>query len=531
MRRRVVVERKAAARGWLALALGTGLALTGCGGGSEAVRVEAPGVALEAALEPAAARVGENRIEIALRDEAGRPLEGAAVAVAVRMHAMGAMPAMGGPVPVRERGDGRYEASFDLDMGGTWQVEIDAAPRGARALRAEGSLTTGSSGLVLRGVGTEAPVPDAAVAPGHEGHGAGAGEPAPAPQTGHEGHAAEPRAAAAEGAAPGEFTLPPARAQEVGVRSAPAERRRIAQSVRAAGVVSYDETALVDVSLKVRGWVGALRADAVGVRVERGETLFTLYSPELYAAQEEYLQAIRSRRAAHGTGAPDRADWRARAARKRLELWNVAPAEIAALERRGSPLEEIPIRSPVTGTVVEKDVVEGSAFEAGQRLLRLVPLDRVWVEAQVYESEAPMVRVGTPASVSFPYEPGRPFEGRVSFVAPTVAEGGRTLRVRVVLENPDEVLRPGMWASVRLEGEATERLVVPQSAVLHAGERAFVFLDLGGGRFRPRQVEVGMRSGEDVEIAGGLEAGERVVTSGTFLVASESRLRAALETW
>jgi Cu(I)/Ag(I) efflux system membrane fusion protein len=142
-----------------------------------------------------------------------------------------------------------------------------------------------------------------------------------------------------------------------------------------------------------------------------------------------------------------------------------------------------------------------------------------------------MVRVGTPASVTLPYEPGRQFEGRVSFVSPVLAEGARTLRVRVVLENPEQVLRPGMWASVRLEGEAAERLVVPQSAVLQAGERAFVFLDLGGGRFRPRQVEVGMRSGEDVEIVGGLEAGERVVTSGTFLVASESRLRAALEQW
>jgi Cu(I)/Ag(I) efflux system membrane fusion protein len=437
---------------------------------------------------------------------------------------MGAMPAMGGPAPVRERGEGRYEAAFDLDMGGTWQVVVEARPRDGAALRAEGSLTVGTPGLLLRAAGSGAGPGGEATAKGGDA----------APQAGHGEHGGQAGAAAGQvptGGAPGEFTLPPGRAQEVGVRSAPAERRRIAASVRAAGTVAYDETALVDVSLKVGGWVGSLRADAVGVRVERGETLFTLYSPELYSAQEEYLQALRSQGAARGTGAPDRADWRVRAARKRLSLWNVGPGEIAALERRGSPLEEVPMRSPVTGTVIEKDVVEGSAFEPGQRLLRIVPLDRVWVEAQVYESEAPMVRVGTPASVTLPYEPGRQFEGRVSFVSPVLAEGARTLRVRVVLENPEQVLRPGMWASVRLEGEAAERLVVPQSAVLQAGERAFVFLDLGGGRFRPRQVEVGMRSGEDVEIVGGLEAGERVVTSGTFLVASESRLRAALEQW
>jgi Cu(I)/Ag(I) efflux system membrane fusion protein len=328
------------------------------------------------------------------------------------------------------------------------------------------------------------------------------------------------------GVAPGEFTLPPARVQEVGVRSAPAERRRIARSVRAAGTVGYDESALVDVSLKVRGWVRSLRADAVGVRVERGAPLFTVYSPELYAAQEEYLQAVRSERAA-----PARGRWRSQAARKRLALWNVGPGAIAALERGGTPLEEVPILAPVTGTVIEKDVVEGSAFEPGQRLLRIVPLERVWVEAQVYESEAPIVRVGTPAAVSLSYAPEQRFEGEVSFVAPSVSEGTRTLRVRIVLQNPDEVLRPGMWATVELEGEAAERLVVPQSAVLHAGRRSFVFVDLGGGRFRPREVEVGVRSGDAVEIFRGLEPGERVVSSGTFLVAAESRLRAALEQW
>jgi Cu(I)/Ag(I) efflux system membrane fusion protein len=393
-------------------------------------------------------------------------------------------------------------------------------PAGA-PLRAEGSLTTGTPGLALRAAGAATAL---------EGEAPGGEVPTPrGPAPGHEGHA--PATAPAAGEAPGEFALPPARVQEVGVRSAPAERRRVARSVRAAGRVGYDETALVDVSLKVRGWVGSLAANAVGVRVERGAPLFTLYSPELYAAQEEYLQAVHSQREARGTGAPDRADWRVRAARKRLALWDIGPGEIAALERRGAPLEEVPIRSPVTGTVIEKDVVEGSAFEPGQRLLRIVPLDRVWVEAQVYESEAPLVRLGTPAEVTLPYEPGQRFEGRVAFVSPTLSEGTRTLRVRVVLENREEVLRPGMWATVRLEGEAAERLVVPQSALLQAGARAFVFLDLGGGRFRPREVEVGLRSGEDVEIARGLEPGERVVTSGTFLVASESRLRAALEQW
>jgi len=522
--------RKARLRGARAALLALGL--VACGDEAPDARVEAEGIVLEASLEPDSPKVGANALALALRDAEGRPLEGADVEVAVRMHAMGAMPAMGGPVPVSARGGGRYEAEFDLTMGGTWQVEVAARPPGAALLRAQGALTVGTPGLALQPPGGAAAPPGTVATDPHAEHAA-----APAAGGTDRGTRPEERAAAAPGGPPpeaghpGDVALPPARVQEVGVRSARAELRRVAPSVRAAGLVDYDETALVDVALKVRGWVGALRADAVGVRVERGETLFTLYSPELYAAQEEYLQALRSRDAARGGAEPHRADWRVRAARKRLSLWDVGPAEIAAIERRGEPLEEIAIRAPVSGTVVEKEIVEGSAFEPGQRLLRIVPLDRVWIEAQVYESETPFVAVGTPAKVALAWEPAREIEGRVSFVSPVVREGTRTLEVRVVVDNPERALLPGMWASVRLEGEAAERLVVPQSAVLHAGTRAFVFLDLGGGRFRPREVEVGMRAGDDVEIARGLAPGDLVVASGTFLVASESRLRAALEQW
>ena len=181
--------------------------------------------------------------------------------------------------------------------------------------------------------------------------------------------------------------------------------------------------------------------------------------------------------------------------------------------------------------MVEKNVTAGGAVEPGARLLRIVPLDRVWLDAEVYESEAPLVSVGMPASVALSYLPGRSFEGRVAYVYPMLSEGARTLRVRIVLDNPDLALRPGMWATVQLRAAAGERLVVPGDAVLHAGDRSFVFLDLGGGRYRPQQVELGMRSGDEVEVLRGLEAGQKVVASGTFLIAAESRLRAGLEQW
>jgi Cu(I)/Ag(I) efflux system membrane fusion protein len=295
--------------------------------------------------------------------------------------------------------------------------------------------------------------------------------------------------------------------------------------------VAYDETALEDVSLKVRGWVGRLDVGAVGDPVEKGQVLFTLYSPELYATQEEYLQALRSQERAQATEAPDRADYLVRAARNRLRLWDIAPADLETLARRDAPLEHLPIRAPRSGFVVEKSVVKGSGIEPGQRLYRIAPLDRVWIEAEVYESEVALVREGQSVRVDLPYAPGRRYEGRIAYLYPSLSRGSRTARIRVELPNPDLALRPDMYANVRIEVDRGERLVVPQSAVLHAGERNFVFLALGEGRFRPQEVEVGLRMGDAVEVLAGLEPGSPVVSSATFLIASESRLRAALEQW
>jgi Cu(I)/Ag(I) efflux system membrane fusion protein len=301
--------------------------------------------------------------------------------------------------------------------------------------------------------------------------------------------------------------------------------------IRASGRVTWDETALQDVSLKVRGWIGELHANAVGAQVQRGEILFTLYSPELYAAQREYLLAIQAQVRARESGVPERADYLVTAARNRLRLWDLAPADLDRLAARGTPLEHLPIRSPTSGFVVEKNVVAGSTVEPGQRLYRIAPLDHVWVEAQVYEEQIPLVSPGMRARIDVPSLPGRRFEGTVAWVYPSVSESTRTAQVRIELPNLDLALRPDTFVTVHLEAAQSEHLVVPLSAVLHAGERSFVFLDLGEGRLRPQPVQVGMRVGEEVEVLSGLEEGQSVVSSATFLIASESRLRAALDQW
>jgi Cu(I)/Ag(I) efflux system membrane fusion protein len=275
-----------------------------------------------------------------------------------------------------------------------------------------------------------------------------------------------------------------------------------------------------------------LNADAVGKRVERGSVLFTLYSPELHAGQQELLLALRSRHGLSGTaGALAPGDDLIAAARERLRLWGMERGDVERLERERQVIEAVPFRSPLSGYVIEKDVVEGGAVTAGQRLLRIAPLDRVWLEADVYESELALVRVGQPVRVSLAYLPGRVYPGSVSYVYPALSGPTRTARVRVELSNPELALRPEMYADLEILLDSHAALVVPHEAVLYAGERSFVFLELGLGRFRPQQVEVGRRDSERVEILAGLQEGQRIVVSGTFLIASESRLRAALEQW
>ncbi|HVH06734.1 MAG TPA: FixH family protein [Myxococcota bacterium] len=450
-----------------------------------------PALALTARLAPAVPRIGANQLMLQLEDGAGKPIEGAHVALSVGMPAMGTMAPMGGSVPVRERGAGRYDAEFELSMTGAWRVTIAAHAPGGAALAAEGTLAVGTPGLRIAPAG-------------------GAAE------------AAADSEAESDDAA---VSIAPARAREIGVRSVPVTRAARARTVRALGTVGYDETAVTDVSLKVRGWVGTLHAGAPGAEIARGAVLFTVYSPELYAAQQELLSAA----GAHAAGGAD--GWRARAARKRLALWDVGPGEVAAIERAGTPHEELPIRSPAAGVIVERNVFAGSAVEPGARLLRIASLDRVWIEAEVYESDVAIAAPGVAAELDVAALPGRTFAGRVATVLPALSDAARTLRVRIPLDNADHALRPGMWASVRLRGETHEALVIPDSAVLHAGERSVVFVDLSGGRYRPRRVELGASGEGQVEVLRGLEAGERVVAAGTFLIAAESRLRAGEEPW
>lgn len=435
------------------------------------------------AIDPAQPRVGKNRLIIRLRDQQGEPVTDAKIHATAEMPAMGAMPAMQAPVSIAQEKPGLYTGSFELSMEGPWPltIEIDSPSRGKSALRFD--MTTGRKGLRC----TTCP-----------------------------GEAAE-RAASA-----GLITVDAQRRQLIGLTTGKVERKPLILPLRAAGIVTYNETRLTDITLKFDAWIGRLYADYLGTSVKKGEPLFTVYSPQLISAQEEYLEILRRRKGRDNLLA---------SVRRRLTLWDIGPAEIRALEKRREAAQHLSIRSPLSGTVIEKNIVEGGAVKAGERLLRIADLSQVWIEGQIYESELLSVHEGMAARVTLPDMPGRTFSAKVSYVYPFLEGKTRTLRVRLELPNPEGLLKPAMYATVHLEADLGERLVVPEGAVLYAGERRIVFVDLGEGRLAPRKIETGVRSEDYVEVLEGLEEGERIVTSGNFLIASESKLKAGIEQW
>lgn len=339
----------------------------------------------------------------------------------------------------------------------------------------------------------------------HEGHPAARAPRPEAPE--HAGHPQPGQPP--EGYA--EVRIDPERQQLIGLKVAPATRGELQGAVRASAIVQADETREAHVHTKLMGWVQQLFVSAVGQEVRKGQPLYSLYAQELYVAQQEYLRARAS--------SPDLA----RAARERLRLWDVPEDQVRLIERQG-PQRAIVFRSPLAGTVVEKQVLAGHYVEPQMLLYRIADLSRVWVLASVYEFEVNRLDRQGRAKVEV-QGVAQPQQAQVDYVYPTVDPVSRTVRVRLVLPNPEGVLRPGSFATVELPTRATAALWVPDEAVVDTGTRQVVYVALPGGRFRPTLVAVGRRAEGRTEVRAGLEEGEQVVVSAQFLLDSESRLR------
>jgi Cu(I)/Ag(I) efflux system membrane fusion protein len=335
----------------------------------------------------------------------------------------------------------------------------------------------------------------------------------------------------------------PVRLQRIGVRYATAELEPLARTIRAEASVGYDEERRTTVTTKIAGWIEELFVDEPGQAVRRGQPLLEIYSPELVSTQQELVVALEhAEGAGPGGGAlvaagEDSAAGRTRdvlsprtlveSARRRLELWDVPRAEIERLVRTREVRRTLTLTAPTGGVVVEKHVLEGARVEPGENLYLIADLSTIWVEARVFEADLAEIRIGQPASILVEAYPGESFAGRVGFIYPYLEPATRTVRVRLEVPNPEGRLKPGMFATVVFR-VSTDRevVVVPASAVIETGERAFVLVKRGEGLFEPREVRVGARAGDEVAIAENLAAGDTVVASANFLIDSEANLMA-----
>jgi Cu(I)/Ag(I) efflux system membrane fusion protein len=283
------------------------------------------------------------------------------------------------------------------------------------------------------------------------------------------------------------------------------------------------------VNVKFSGFMEHVHGDFIGRLVKKGEPLFSIYSPELLAAQEEYVLALRTRKTlAQAGGMNEDGEALVAASRRKLELWDVPRAHLERLERTGEPSRTITFYSPATGVLTKKDVVPGMRVNAGDMPFEIVDLSRVWALADAYEMDLRHVKVGMPATLSLKAYPNRTFKGRVAFVDPFLDPKTRTAKVRVEFPNPTGELRPEMFGEVVLQGQSREGVRIPADAVIHSGTKSVVFVALGDGKFQPREVQLGEGDSEFMEVVSGLEEGDGVVTRANFLIDSESRLRASL---
>lgn len=323
--------------------------------------------------------------------------------------------------------------------------------------------------------------------------------------------------------------------QNMGVRSEPVRATDFSRTIRTVGKVDYDEEALRVASTRISGWIERLHVDFVGQEVQAGQPLLEIYSPELVATQQEYLLALRNLERARGSSfatVREDAERIVASTRQRLEYWEVPVELIEALEQTGDVSKTVTLQAPASGVVIRKEAVEGAHVMAGADLFEIADLSSVWVHASFYDDELPWISDGQPVVMELSYLPGREFFGRVSYVYPYLRDKARDAHARIVFQNPDLALKPGMYVNIRIEGSVVDdAIVVPLEAVIRSGARTVAFVDHGGGRYEPREVELGEEGGENnawVRVLSGLREGERVVTSAQFMLDSESRLQEAI---
>jgi multidrug efflux pump subunit AcrA (membrane-fusion protein) len=320
--------------------------------------------------------------------------------------------------------------------------------------------------------------------------------------------------------------IDPVTQQNMGIRLAKVTKGPLIHTLRTYGHITPDETLTAQVNLKTSGWIEKLHVDFTGKYVKKGEPLFDMYSPELVAAQEEYLVAFRTVGQSRSAGRTSLLG----SSRSRLRFFDVPESEIEALEKSGKVKKTVMIRSPLSGYVIRRNAEEGAYIKAGTMVFRIADLSRVWVDAHIYEYELSTINKGQQAEMTLPYLPGKTFSGTVAYVYPYLQPKTRDLVIRLVFQNPEMELKPEMYTDIRIKSVLKgEGLTIPSEAVIRTGRRNVVFISSGNGKFLPRDVILGpLLDNERVQVLAGLTDGESVVISGQFLLDSESNLKEAV---
>ncbi len=333
---------------------------------------------------------------------------------------------------------------------------------------------------------------------------------------------------------PTEFTVPLERQQQIGVTFAPVEKRPLSHTVRAVGNVTYDKQRHWDYVARVDGFINHLSVFSPGEAVEKDSPLLTIYSPDLLTAQNEFVNLLKTQDSAKGKNSSASSEVTGsliEAAKQRLHLWNLTDDQINELEKTRQPQETLTLYSPFRGVVQDIPVDQGRHVSVGDHLVDVADLSVVWVWAQFYQDELPMLRQGLPITITTSSYPGEKFNGRIAVIDPFLNDASRTGRVRIDVDNPDLKLRPGMYVDADLTMDMGEGLAVPAGAVLPTGLHNIVFVDKGKGRLEPRFVELGRKYGDNYEVKSGLIENERVVTSANFLIDAEAKVQGALKSW
>jgi membrane fusion protein, copper/silver efflux system len=346
------------------------------------------------------------------------------------------------------------------------------------------------------------------------------------------GPASETNAAAEN--QPGEFTVPLERQQQIGVTYATVKKMPVRFSIRAVGTVTYDAQRHWDYVSRVEGYVQKLFVFSPGQVVEKGAPLLSIYSPDLLTTEHEFMNLLRTRDKARVKNNPMLMESTAsliESAKERLRLWNITDDQIAELEKSRKPVEDLTLVSPFRGIVQDLDAIQGARVGPGEKLVSVTDLSAVWVWAQFYQDEAPLLKQGLPLPITTSTYPGKIFDGKISVIDPFVNNASRAVRVRIDVNNPDFKLWPEMYVNVELNIDEGESLAVPVNAMLPTGEHNLAFVDKGNGKLEPRFVQLGRQFGDFYQVQSGLNEGERVVDSANFLIDAEAQIQGALKSW